>query len=152
MAVSYRSAGGRCIRASSRPWKRSPETAPRACKTPVSSCWPTGALGQTLLWRGELIPARAHMAQGMSLYDPQQHHALAFLYGRDPGVDCQDYAAWTLWCLGYSDQALAISQEALSITQELTHPHSLAFAVNTAALLHLFHGLAACGGTRGGNR
>jgi predicted ATPase len=72
------------------------------------------------------------------LYDPKPHHALAFLYGRDPGVDCRGYAAWTSWCLGYPDQALTMSHEALNIAQELPHPHSLAFAVNTAALLHVF--------------
>ena len=28
------------------------------------------------------------------------------LYGRDPGMDCYTYLAWTLWTLGYPDQAL----------------------------------------------
>jgi predicted ATPase/class 3 adenylate cyclase len=96
------------------------------------------ALGQTLLWLGELVPAHAHLARGIALHDPQLHHALAFLYGRDPGVDCLGYAAWTLWCLGYPDQALTMSHQALTLVQELPHPHSLAFAVNTAALLHVF--------------
>ena len=32
------------------------------------------------------------------------------------------YAALVLWLLGYPDQALAESQEALTLAQELSHP------------------------------
>ena len=39
------------------------------------------ALGLTLFWLGEFAPARAHLEQGIALYDPQQHRSLAFLYG-----------------------------------------------------------------------
>ena len=42
---------------------------------------------------------------------------------------CLSYAAWTLWHLGYPDQALKRSQEALTLAQELSHPFSLAFAL-----------------------
>ena len=34
----------------------------------------------------------------------------------------------TLWWLGYPDQALQRSHEALTLAQELAHPFSLAFA------------------------
>jgi TOMM system kinase/cyclase fusion protein len=94
------------------------------------------ALGQTWLWRAELCRARAHLEGGMSLYDPQQHRAQAVLYGRDPAVDCCSYLAWALWLLGYPDQALHRSHEALRLAQELAHPHSLAFAFSLAAWLH----------------
>ena len=33
------------------------------------------ALGATLFWLGELAPARAHLEQGIALYDPQQHRS-----------------------------------------------------------------------------
>ena len=51
------------------------------------------ALGLTLYLLGDLMAARVHLEQGMTLYDPQQHRAHAALYGRDPGVDCHAYAA-----------------------------------------------------------
>ena len=38
------------------------------------------------------------------------------------------YAAWTLWLLGYSDQALKRSHEALALAQRLSHPLNLAHA------------------------
>ena len=96
------------------------------------------ALGNTLNYLGEFAAAQAHFAQVIALYDPQQHHAHAYLYGQDPGVVCRHYAAVTLWYLGYPDQALQRSQEALTLAQELAHPHSLAFALIFAAWVHHF--------------
>ena len=45
---------------------------------------------------------------------------------------------WTLWYLGYPDQALKRSHEALTLAQELSHPFSLAYALGFAASLHQF--------------
>jgi predicted ATPase len=95
------------------------------------------ALGNVLFWLGELGPARKHLEQGIALYDPQSHRALAFLYGVDPGVYCLSYAVWGRWPLGYPDQALKRGQEAIALAQELSHPHSLVFALNFTATAHL---------------
>jgi predicted ATPase len=96
------------------------------------------ALGDTLCWLGELIPARAHLEQGIALYHPQQHRHHATLYGQDPGMGCCVYAALALWVLGYPDQALQRSQEALSLVRALAHPFSLAYALARTARLHGF--------------
>jgi predicted ATPase len=97
------------------------------------------ALGQTLFFLGELAPARTHVEQGISLYDPHQHHSLTFRYGSgDPGVFCRGFAAFVLWLLGYPDQALKRSHEALAQAQELSHPHSLASTLIHGAMLHYF--------------
>ena len=100
------------------------------------------ALGQTLLFRGELAPARAHLEQGMTLYTPQQHHSLACLSGfpGDLGVFCLCFVAHTLWHLGYPDQALTRIDEALTTAQALAHPYSLALAHDYAAMLFQFRG------------
>ena len=94
------------------------------------------ALGCTLMYLGEFIPARELLQQGIALYDPQQHRSHAFLYGQDPGVGCRIFAAWTLWYLGYPGQAMQRSQEALLLAQELSHPYSLVWALNFVARLH----------------
>jgi predicted ATPase len=95
------------------------------------------ALGQTFFFLGELAPARIHLEQGITLYDLHQHHSLAFLYGAgDPGVFCQGFVAFALWLLGYPDQALKKSHEALVLAQELSHPHSLASTLTHGAMLH----------------
>ena len=96
------------------------------------------ALGDTLCWLGEFVPARSHLEQGLALYNPQQHRAHALLYGQDPGIGCLSYAANVLWVLGYPDQALQQSQEALTLAQELSHPFSLAYARGRAAEFYGF--------------
>ena len=81
------------------------------------------ALGETLWWLGEFAPAQEHLEQGIALYDPQQHHSLAFLYGGyDHGVSSLSNAASVLWYLGYPDQALKRSHEALTLAQGVVSP------------------------------
>jgi TOMM system kinase/cyclase fusion protein len=96
------------------------------------------ALGSTLYFLGEFAPARVHLEHGIDLYDPHQHRSLAFRYGQDPGVVCRTFAAWVLWSLGYPDQALQQSQEALTLAQDLAHPFSLGYALFFAARLHQY--------------
>jgi class 3 adenylate cyclase/predicted ATPase len=94
------------------------------------------SIGVTSSYFGEFASARAPLEQGIALYDPEQHRSHAFLYGQDPGMFCLSYAAWTLWFLGYPDQALKKSHEALVLARELSHPHSLAVVLNHVAWLH----------------
>ncbi len=97
------------------------------------------AMGETLSQLGELAAARAHFEAAMALYEPQQHRSHAFVYGnQDPGVYCLAHLSETLWLLGYPDQALQRSQQALTLAQELGHPFSLATALYFAAHLHDF--------------
>lgn len=70
-------------------------------------------LGTSLFFLGEFVPAREHLENSVSLYDPL-HHSPTYLLGQDHGVSSLSYLAQTLWHLGYPDQALAKSQEALS--------------------------------------
>jgi predicted ATPase len=94
------------------------------------------ALWGTLLWSGEFASARAHIEQGRALYDPQQHHAHARLYGHDPGVCGLSCAALSLWILGYPDQALQRRREALTLAHAVAHPYSLAMTLRWASELH----------------
>jgi predicted ATPase/DNA-binding winged helix-turn-helix (wHTH) protein len=92
-------------------------------------------LGQTLAFLGEFSPAQVHLEREMTLYNLEQHRAFASLYGQDQGVICRSWAALTLWSLGYPDQALRRSREALTLAQELVHPFSLAYAMCFAGML-----------------
>jgi predicted ATPase len=53
-------------------------------------------------------------------------------------VNCLSYSAFALWELGYPEQALKQSQEAVALAQGLSHPFSLVFALGFAALFHSF--------------
>ena len=95
------------------------------------------ALWTSLFTGGELAAARAHQEHGLQLYEPQRHRAHAALYsGHDPGVCCRYRSGPTLWLLGSPDQAVASSQAALTLAQQLAHPLSLAIALYWAAILH----------------
>jgi predicted ATPase len=67
------------------------------------------------------------------MYDRQKHGALGTVYGQDPGVSCLLYPSRTLRYLGYPDQALQQSQEALILARELSHPPTLAWALCAAS-------------------
>ena len=98
-------------------------------------------LWATLTILGELTSAWTHMEQGFALYDPHKHKHHAFLYGgHDPGVCCGGHAADVLGLLGYPDQALRRSQDALSLARELSHPSSIAHALFFAAWFHQLRG------------
>jgi len=97
------------------------------------------ALWTSFLFLGEFTSAHVHVDQGLAVYDPQQHHSHTFLYGgHDPGVCCLTFAGAVLWCLGYPEQALQRSNEAVALAQELSHPVSLALALRFLAALYQF--------------
>ena len=95
-------------------------------------------LGGALFFLGELVPTRAHVEQGITFYNLQQHRSHAFLYINDPAVVCLAIDALALWHLGYPDQALQKVHEALTLAQELAHPFSLAWALAYAAIIHQY--------------
>jgi predicted ATPase len=76
------------------------------------------ALGTTSLWMGELRRAQEHHNQTITHYDPQRHRSLALIFGTDPGSVSRSYEAWSLWVLGYPDQALKLAEEAVALAQE----------------------------------
>ena len=94
------------------------------------------SLGFSLRFLGAFPEARAHLEQGIALYDAQPHRSLAFRHGRDPGVTSRHVAADVLWLLGYPSQALQRSHEALTLAQELSHSYSLMLALTFVAVTH----------------
>jgi class 3 adenylate cyclase/predicted ATPase len=95
-------------------------------------------LGDNLFWLGEFAASRSHLEHSIALYDVQQHQSHAFLYGYDCGVACLSFAAWSLWFLGYPDQALRSVERALSLAREQAHPFSVAMALMFATYLRHF--------------
>ncbi len=95
--------------------------------------------GVRAFFSGKFPQARTYLEQVMALYDRQQHHALTFRYGGyDPGVHGLGYLAGTLWHLGHPEQALRRIHEALTLAQDLSHPNSVVYALNWAAVVHWY--------------
>jgi predicted ATPase len=86
------------------------------------------AMGEMSLHTGELKLAREHQEAMLSLYDDERDRPPAFRLGVDAKQDILSYAGWTLWHLGYPDQALVTGQEAVAFARGLSHPNSLAAA------------------------
>ncbi|MFQ5796557.1 MAG: BTAD domain-containing putative transcriptional regulator [Candidatus Bipolaricaulia bacterium] len=95
-------------------------------------------LGVALFHQGELASAQEHLEQGIALYNPKDHRTYALYGSGDPEVVCLTYDGHSLWSLGYPDQALNRSHEAIALAEELTHLYSLGWALSHAALLHQF--------------
>lgn len=95
------------------------------------------ALGSTFLWQGDFTLARTHLEAAIILCDQHQQQSLTSLYGgANPVVSCLCEIARVLWFLGYPEQALRRSQEALALARSLSDPFSLGFALVFAAGLH----------------
>jgi predicted ATPase len=97
------------------------------------------ALGETSLYTGKLLPAREHLEVAISLYSRERHQPFTLLYYEfDIGIFSLLSTAFTLWQLGYPDQALKRGNEALTLANALSHPLSLASAEYLLAILHQF--------------
>jgi len=86
-------------------------------------------VGSGALWRGELAGARRAFERTLALYNQQQHGSLGLLYVQDPRVAALSGLSWTLFALGYPEQAQARSGEALDAARELAHWNTLAYAL-----------------------
>jgi class 3 adenylate cyclase/predicted ATPase len=95
-------------------------------------------LGSTLHFLGEFPEARAHLEQANALrerYHRRFDPSLYLISGSR--VYCRSIFARVLWALGYPEQALSSSEEALGLAQETFHSHTLAQALSLAAAFHL---------------
>ena len=95
-------------------------------------------MGQSLFWLGELSAARTHLEQTMALDDPRQHPTTLSMGGMRPINFTRNLAASALWLLGYPEQAIQRSQEALTLAKEWNRLVDVASALNWAAWLHQY--------------
>jgi DNA-binding winged helix-turn-helix (wHTH) protein/predicted ATPase len=69
----------------------------------------------SLFHQGEFSRSIQRAKHGVDLYDPQQHANLVAQYGENPAVGCHGWAALSLWCTGYADQALEHVEQSLEL-------------------------------------
>ena len=96
------------------------------------------AVGMIAYYQGHFAQARDHADTGLSLYNRDVHRPLAFIYGQDLADSCQVVAGWSLWSLGFPEQALKRSQKALDGAQQSFHAFSSAVALVLAAIINHF--------------
>jgi predicted ATPase len=98
------------------------------------------AFGQSLYNLGKFAAARRHLEQAQQGLRVKLDRSPPLRYGVAPGVQLKASLAQLLWCLGYPDQALQRSLEAIGSARDLRHPHSLACSMYFAMRLHLLRG------------
>src|SRR5262249_47924763 len=96
-------------------------------------------VGTPLYCLGEFEQALGHAQQSASSYTAE-HRFLTWLYGQDAGTMAELYVSWSLWMLGYPDQALAHGIECLRLGREVSHANTQAFALIGAATTYLYCG------------
>lgn len=82
-----------------------------------------------LLNVGELVQTVECAKHMIDVYNQEKHGFLAYLFGYDLGVLNMGFGSWAWWILGYADQALKQTQEALRIARKLGHPATTAFII-----------------------
>ncbi len=94
------------------------------------------ALGNTQFWQGRFVKSRHHLQQAVLGYASGQHDTHIACFGENGGVSSRSYLSWTLWFMGYPDQARLLSEQALCLAEEVNHPFSLAYGLTFAMVLH----------------
>ena len=93
-------------------------------------------LGVAAMYDGRHDQARQHLDEVVGLYDPLQHHDLAYQQGQDPGVRALSFLSRVLWLQGYPQQAASRQQEAIELAEKLKHPYSSTVTALHSSTLH----------------
>jgi len=102
--------------------------------------------GRNLMFVGKFAMSRSHLDEALALYDPISHGSLVHQAGNYPNVGSQAYLGNALFCLGFPEQALQLSNAAIAAAQRLAHLPSLAASLAISArLLSLMGDSAALG-------
>jgi tetratricopeptide (TPR) repeat protein len=90
--------------------------------------------------QGCFAEALEHCDRAAAIYDRERDHEIALRFGTDHGVAAHAFAAWSLWQLGRSDEALERLERATALARELGRPFDLAFSLFFETVLHWFRG------------
>ena len=95
-------------------------------------------LGISQFHLGKLAASREQIQQAVPAYDDPPDPALELFAGPDVGVFCRAYLAHLAWQFGDPEQAVAKGEESIALAREISHPFSLAIALDYAAVLDVF--------------
>src|SRR5262245_58700034 len=93
------------------------------------------ALGLGHYFRGEFATARRHLREAMPADDWTHLRSSMLVYGHDPRVVSLVHTAWTLWMLGYPDQARQRSSEALVMARQIAYAPTVASALYAVSVI-----------------
>jgi predicted ATPase/class 3 adenylate cyclase len=101
------------------------------------------ALAPTHFFLGEFNEAVRHAKEALALYDPDEHVALAFVYGGHDARACVlHFSGLSLWMLGYPDQGLGAAETAQAMAERLAQSHTTVLELMYGSLVRLLRGEA----------
>lgn len=93
--------------------------------------------GFVLFLLGKFEESLHHSLKMVEFYDYYKHGHLRQIYGSDPGVSSLINCAWALWELGYPQQALVRSQQAVDLATRLDDVDNQLNSYVFSAILHV---------------
>jgi class 3 adenylate cyclase/tetratricopeptide (TPR) repeat protein len=91
----------------------------------------------TAYFRGDVATALKDSREGIERYDPARHSWMGAVFGgHDPGVCAHQIQAQVLCLSGFISEGKKRLDRAVSLAETLKHPHSLAFVLQNATLVH----------------
>jgi predicted ATPase len=95
-------------------------------------------IGWALLSMGRPVAACEHLTAAVALYEQNRSNPLGPFYGAEPGIGEQAPRAWAFWLLGRTEEALAMSREAVARAGAVARPLTRAYALGCDAMLNQF--------------
>jgi len=92
-------------------------------------------LACSLFHQGDFDDALQHAEQGLAAFDGEYLNPVRAAYGINAGAACHNWAAMSLWALGYPDLARTRAQEAVALAEDPRRRHGYAAALAQAATL-----------------
>ena len=96
-------------------------------------------MGACLFWLGDFALSAKHMGRVLDIYVPEVHESTAPVAVYDMRTVALIYLSLDLFALGYPEQALSRSEQALVSSRNQSHRQGYAFALSITALLYLLH-------------
>ena len=91
--------------------------------------------GYLLFSVGEFLSAQSHLEEALDAYEVYKHQEQTTIFTINLGVSCLGWLSCTSFLLGFPDQALSQSRQAIALARKIGHPYSLAVALAVATLL-----------------
>ena len=85
--------------------------------------------------RGRFAEAQELLEQAVALYDPKAHRHLGLEFAHDPRAVSLVFQCWTLWHLGYPDQAYRAGKDAIAWAHQLDYANTIGIAECWGGLL-----------------
>jgi len=89
----------------------------------------TQGLGLVSYYRGDFEATIGHFRPNLASYPFDVRRSLCKTFGYDPASAAHIYVGWSLWCLGYPDQAVHEVEAGVRSAEEVAYGYSLATAL-----------------------